>query len=700
MDQQLQTRLEQEEVYVDGPSLSRTGKELKELLTGDVATRMSLLWRKVAEEDYSNSEEEEFLAFELLHYQSIVSERLTETWAENWWHNKRNACDCCRTNGDPCKEHPKLEITLPYEEKKRLSEQFRSLFFLVLLELSSLVTDILFLLFNLIEVPDLFLASLLCLSLAVLVRLCSSLYVASTVDWKNYWFVYVAGVLVSLFETNSGLALVKRSLLKKEKEGQYVYYIDGSIKEQKEKDLISVLSRNNIKAGWAELRNILSVTLMEDIPQSFIQFIYLTRQRENLDLLFFFALFTTILHIIMQWIEGAITYWSIRRLLHKLKNGREVTFNEDGKTQIVRKGLTRSLNRTRTLDLNEFLIAYNKAVRKVDVRLMGETFSNLELRTISTTCKNLVSIDLAYTSVTDEGVISLASHCRNLVLVRLGHTVIGDPAVRAIAENCKNLTKIELYDTKVSNEGVTALGHDSVYLDFVNLGKTKITDESVIKLAKGCKDIRDIYLEITDHITDETLYALADNCKQLSNVYMENTEITDDGVIALGRRCPKLNIVDVSKTSVSDQSISFLAQTSQNLRKVYLMETRITDEAVKELANNRKEELVRLGLQQTSVTDESLFAIAENCRKLEWIFLMRTAVTDAGVVAVAQKCNEALTKVDLRRTEVTDKSFHALATYCDRLRDLYIEPNMIGEEPLRVLSRKGVNVKSDVKYGY
>ena len=83
--------------------------------------------------------------------------------------------------------------------------------------------------------------------------------------------------------------------------------------------------------------------------------------------------------------------------------------------------------------------------------------------------------------------------------------------------------------------------------------------------------------------------------------------------------------------------------------------------------------LTSLSLVWCDITDQSLFALSQNCSQLLSLNLTNTsAITDAGVVALSQGCHQlrALDLSDCKK--ITDNGVIALAQGCPQLTSLYL----------------------------
>lgn len=670
----------------------RKGNELKKFFSPEVTRTMRTLWSRIDDEDYESKSEEEFLFYELMQARELLRRRLTDKQRQSWF---RRFKQCGRK--DPNRKG-KVRPKMPYHESKRLAEQFRALFWQFSLELSSFISDVLFL-FVLLDVEeDLYLASLVILTLAVLVRLVSSLTVIRTVD-RKYMPLYFLGLAASLAETNSSLVLIKQSLQRKDKDGLKIYKSSGRFSRRQNKDPVAVLARNNVRAGWAELRNILSVTVVEDIPQLIIQLIYLERQREELSFFFIFAIVTTVLHILFQWIEFGITYSWIVKAVPSIQHGREVEFNNSKEYELQMNG--DCCSRSRVLTLEQFCERYQDDVRDIDLHASQENTKNEDLTAVVNNCKHLMSIDLAGTAVTDAGLAILA-RARNLRRVDLGSTTVGSDGIAELSQSCKRLVAVNLHSTAVRDEGVTALAQNCKKLYQLNLDRTEVTGEGIMELANHCQTLSILSVKFNPSVDDECIVRIAEKCPELVKIYLEETQVGDAAVHALAVNCGKLGLINVTNTGITNWALHSLADHARSLEsltlsscagfdddgliylagrcedvctglaKVYLGLTAVTNPGVEALALHCHS-LTTISLKHTVVNDTALRAIADNCDRIAKVYLDQTAVSDAGLRALADSEPKGLRRISLSGCIVHEDAVIELARSCPSLTELYLD---------------------------
>lgn len=112
---------------------------------------------------------------------------------------------------------------------------------------------------------------------------------------------------------------------------------------------------------------------------------------------------------------------------------------------------------------------------------MRKTLGDPEFLKLTPVLKQLVSVDLSATKVTDRGVATL-SGAENLRMVRLGETGVTDAALDTLGK-LKSLESVSLYGTAVTDAGVNKLANLS-NLKHLYLAGTKVTPNALTELKK------------------------------------------------------------------------------------------------------------------------------------------------------------------------------------------------------------------------
>lgn len=307
---------------------------------------------------------------------------------------------------------------------------------------------------------------------------------------------------------------------------------------------------------------------------------------------------------------------------------------------------------------------------------------------------SLVDLDLAKTSITDEG-LAVLQFLPQLKALNLQRCNLVTDAGLANLQYVPDLERLQLLYTLIGNEGMEHVAklHKLKVLD---LRGSKVSDAGLARLEKH-PSLVDIKLRAAS-ITDEGLKSVA-TIKQLRTIEAEDTYITDDGLpyLATLTDLQKLNLwrsyvglvpdsfqhlsgmtklkdLRLRGTGVRAVELKYLVGAKDTLKYLDMIECPIDDDELEHIEPFQNLETLEIW-QQTTLGDAGLAHIAKLqnlknldisiCRnvtsagmdsiamlsKLETLNLAETGVDDAGLEKLAVLKN--LKTLDLRKTGVT-----------------------------------------------
>ncbi len=229
-----------------------------------------------------------------------------------------------------------------------------------------------------------------------------------------------------------------------------------------------------------------------------------------------------------------------------------------------------------------------------------------------------------------------------------GRARVGDTEVRQLTQ-LKEIESLNLRNTAVTDEGLKALAALSK-LRRLDLRGTAVTDAGVKVLARFSSVRR---LNLTN--TAVTGAALKDlkRLTQLRWLSLEGTKIDDESLQEM-TAMKELAWLNVSCTALTDAGLAELCRLP-DLQSLNISHTRISDAGLgplKQLAHLRA-----LNLAATQVTDAGLSALRE-LPSLETLYLYWTKVSDGGVPELRDMTN--LKELHIGLAEVTDNGFREL----------------------------------------
>ncbi len=330
-----------------------------------------------------------------------------------------------------------------------------------------------------------------------------------------------------------------------------------------------------------------------------------------------------------------------------------------------------------TLEKLHFSIHFLTNVNVQDKGLKHlETLKNLrELRLAQGRIRNfslaafplLESVDLSYSTATDEVLKSLAGH-KHLKRLQLRDTLVTDAGLAHLTD-VATLEEIDLYGLKITDKGLAYL-RGLRALRKLNLSGGPVTDSGAEVLA-GLTKLQELNLYRAE-LTNTGLAQLA-SLKSLEALDLRYSRVTAAGVAKLKAALPKARIdfsagaqvskappqlskltgkrVSLARSAVNDSHMRALAANKQ-IEELDLEATEIGDLGLAELAKLTK--LRKLRLNATTVSDRGLAALA-NMTQLEELSLAGTLVRNLAPLPAS------LTSLDLSNLNLSPGAFKQIA---------------------------------------
>ena len=179
-------------------------------------------------------------------------------------------------------------------------------------------------------------------------------------------------------------------------------------------------------------------------------------------------------------------------------------------------------------------------------------------------CKNIKSLDLSGTGVSNHDIVTFVEKCPSITSLNLRSCLdISDEAVAAISRNCSNLKCLDISLTSefLTDASLVALSQNCQDLEKLNLSSCNVSDAGVTSLAKNNSSMKDLDLSFCYRINDASVTAVGKiptlRYLNLSGIQM----ITDIAAVSLARRNPSLVNVDLSYCHrVSDSALLLVSQ--------------------------------------------------------------------------------------------------------------------------------------------
>eukprot|EP00794_Sanderia_malayensis_P003795 gene3795-4320_t len=207
-------------------------------------------------------------------------------------------------------------------------------------------------------------------------------------------------------------------------------------------------------------------------------------------------------------------------------------------------------------------------------------FVNLQsLKVISSTCYNLIELNLSSCNISSRDGISFLKNltklqnlnlyrvpvhedilieifrsCTQLKFVNLGsNTAIenGNLMLEELAKNCRNLRGLDLWRNRsINGQGINFLSeycHNLMEIDFGWCSNIKSSRDSIVKLAKTCTKLKTIFLTAVRSVNNDDIIALAEHCPCLEQLDLLGMgEVNPLSIERLIENCKNLKLLDVS----------------------------------------------------------------------------------------------------------------------------------------------------------
>jgi serine/threonine protein kinase/Leucine-rich repeat (LRR) protein len=248
------------------------------------------------------------------------------------------------------------------------------------------------------------------------------------------------------------------------------------------------------------------------------------------------------------------------------RKGAEFVISAGGAVKIHFNGFDRDYMRIADLPKEKFTLKF--------VMLPGKKFDEQGLKNLKD-CKNIESIHLQQTSVTDVGLENF-KNCKNLDYLNLSSTRITDEGL-ANFKDCHKLKGLYLSDTMITDLGI-AYFKECPLLTHLEISRTKVTDAGLAHF-QNCNNLKYLYLTDTS-VTDKGLAYFKD-CNQLLEISLVNLKISGKGLASF-KNCNNLKLLQLSGCPITDDDLKEL-KNFKSLGTVIVRNTAVTLKGIEEL---------------------------------------------------------------------------------------------------------------------
>lgn len=340
-------------------------------------------------------------------------------------------------------------------------------------------------------------------------------------------------------------------------------------------------------------------------------------------------------------------------------------------------------------DESQLPILFSRLSRVRGITIMRRNDVDMLLKNVRAFCKDIISLNVTHTNVTDTGLSEVGGGCRLLQNISLKACKdITDQGVRVLVRGCPELRCIDALGCNITDASVsfiTALGERLRVLD---LGFTLVTDAGLRILSTHCPHLESLELYGCERISDVGIHAIADSCRELQKLDVGRTPVTDAGLAAIAA-LTRLSLRDINLrdcAAITDGGLSQLAEAGNGLERIDVSETDISDVGVQYLASHCPRLTELLVWNCSRVTDMGLHHIAASCPLLRMLDVGSERITDVGLKYVSRL--KHLETLELFGCEkITDAGVQELLASCTKLRRLNLGDTGITDASLRLISQ-------------
>ncbi len=190
-------------------------------------------------------------------------------------------------------------------------------------------------------------------------------------------------------------------------------------------------------------------------------------------------------------------------------------------------------------------------------------------------CKNLTSLDLGFTKISDEALANFKD-CKKLMALTLSGP--NTDAGLAHFKDCKDLAHLSFYGLEITPDALAPF-KNCKNLRYLDMRAMKV-DAAGLAHFKGSLSLTQLNLGSTG-IRDDDLVPFS-TCPNLTAVTLSGNKVTDAG-LAHFKSCRKLDTLDLRGTPIDDDGLLHLKE-FRELRVILVQGTKVTANGAKRLA--------------------------------------------------------------------------------------------------------------------
>ena len=211
----------------------------------------------------------------------------------------------------------------------------------------------------------------------------------------------------------------------------------------------------------------------------------------------------------------------------------------------------------------------------------------------STCCPKLESFKLLKSSyLTEESITSIATNCSKLRILHIDtlntDVKLKDSGIISISTNCKDLEELSVVGSDVTDESILSIATHCTGLLLLNIAFCLLlTDASLLSIATHCPRLQELDYSGCENLTDISLISISIYCTSLEILRISHTKFGNNGLYSIATHCKKLRHLNVLHSSVWNYlNYRWTNESFKSLEELNVSYTNVTDHDIRVVAEN------------------------------------------------------------------------------------------------------------------
>ncbi|ORX45969.1 RNI-like protein [Piromyces finnis] len=196
------------------------------------------------------------------------------------------------------------------------------------------------------------------------------------------------------------------------------------------------------------------------------------------------------------------------------------------------------------------------------------------------------------------------------------------------------------------------------------------------KIIANCKNIKNIKVDKSLYwYMDKTISLFTKNCKNIERISLNGQWYQpEQTILSISKRCPKLNTLQLNHVQFTVNNYTSSFTNFYHIKHIDLSGVNITNDVLNLIVKNNKYQLASIKLRNcTSLTDESIKQLIENCEELQYLDLKGCQVSTETLMEIGDKCPKLKTLCLDGIVGVTSEVINSIAVGCPNLSVISLE---------------------------